>query len=96
MCQHCWCGTCHTPHHNHIHLFPTTNTASVVMVCVLGLYKVECMTVTDDGEVSAIYKVAQLVWCQHNGHALHYSNGVLVLWDGKHHCYVVNEVWLGL
>ena len=27
------CDTCHTPHHNHIHLFLTTNTASVVMVC---------------------------------------------------------------
>ena len=85
-----------THHLNHIHLFPTTNTASVVMVCVLGLDKVQCMMVTDDGEVSAIHKVTQLVWCQHNGHALHHSNGVLVLWYGKHHGHVVNEVWLGL
>ena len=54
------------------------------------------MMVTDDGEVSAIHKATQLVWRQHNGHALHHSNGVLVLWYGKHHGHVVNEVWLGL
>ena len=52
-----------THHLNHIHLFPITNTASVVMVCVLGLDKVQCMMVTDDGEVSAIHKATQLVWC---------------------------------
>ena len=84
-----------THHLNHIHLFPTTNTASVVMVCVVGLDKVQCMMVTD-GEVSAIHKVTQLVWCQHSGHALHHSNGVFVLWYGKHHGHVVSEVWLGL
>ena len=66
------------------------------MMCVLGLDKVQCTMVTDDGEVSAIHKVTQLVWCQHNGHALHHSNGALVLWYGKHHAHMVNEVWLGL
>ena len=66
------------------------------MVCVLGLDNVQCMMVTDDGEVSAIHKVTQLVWCQQKGHALHHSNGVLVLWYGKHHGHVVNDVWLGL
>ena len=66
------------------------------MVCVLGLDKVECMMITDDGEVSAIHRVTQLVWCQHNSHALRHSNGVLVSWYGKHHGHVVNEVWLGL
>ena len=80
------------PHHNHIHLFPTTNTASVVMMCVVGLDKVQCMMVTDDGEVSAIHKATQLVWRQHNGHALHHSNGVLVLWYGKYHGHVMNDV----
>ena len=43
--------------------FPTTNTASVVMVCVVGLDKVQCMMVTDDSEVNAIHRVTQLVWC---------------------------------
>ena len=62
------------------------------MVCVLGHYKVQCMMVTDDGEVSAIHKVTQLVWCQHNGHALHHSNGVLVLWYGQYHGHVMNDV----
>ena len=41
MNQQCIFDTCHTPYHNHIHLFATTNTASVVMMCVLGLDKVE-------------------------------------------------------
>ena len=40
--------------------------------------------------------ITQLVWCQHNGHALHHSNGVLVLWYCNHHGYVMNEVWFGL
>ena len=70
MSQQCCCDTCHTPHHNHIHLFPATSTASVVMVCVLGLDKVECTMVTDDGEVSAIHKVTQLMWCA-NTMAMH-------------------------
>ena len=41
MNQQCIFDTCHTPYHNHIHLFATTNTASVVMMCVLGLDKVQ-------------------------------------------------------
>ena len=51
---------------------------------------------TDDGEVHAIHKVTQLVWCKHNGHALCHCNGVLALWDGKHLVHVVNEVWFAL
>ena len=62
------------------------------MMCVVGHDKVQCMMVTDDGEVSAIHKDTQLVWFQHNGHALNHSHGVFVLWFGKHHGLVVNEV----
>ena len=66
------------------------------MVCALGHEELQSMMVTDDGDVCAIHKVMELAECQHNGHAFHHSNGVLVLWFGKHHGHVVNEVWLGL
>ena len=62
----------------------------MVIVCVVGLDTAQYMMVTDDGEVSAIRRVTQLVWCQHNSHALRHSNGVLVLWCGKHNGHVVN------